>query len=80
MLPFEITFYRSKPTFILGIVTSIYSINYAIVPQYQLNKLTNLSRVIPNMSSKPSFLTRFVLYYMNSTLRICQSVDRLVTG
>ena len=49
----------------LEIIASNSCKNHAIVPQYELNKLTNLSPVIPNMSSKPYFLTRFVLYDIN---------------
>ena len=52
----------SKFMSIIDIIASNSCKNHAIVPQYELNKLTNLSPVIPNMSSKPYFLTRFVLY------------------
>ena len=54
--------------YIIDIIASNSCKNHAIVPQYELNKLTYLSPVIPNMSSKPYFLTRFVLYYIKFDL------------
>ena len=60
---------------IIDLIASNSCKNHAIVPQYELNKLTYLSPVIPNMSSKPYFLTRFVLYYIKFDLSVPRTVQ-----